>query len=232
MRVRHERLDDVPKVIHPGGADFVRGPLADYVELPFKRLVVRTIGAAADEYLAHDRLACPRGFSKGGIVCRDGPPAENGLAFLGNDLFHDPPGVSGPRWIRRREDKADAVLSRLGQREMLGGADLRQEVVRHLHQDAGAVAGVGLATASAPVIEIDQNGERLFDDGMRLPAPSCSRRSRRRRRHARMPDRKDPGVAAIPGFPWIGVDGRYGLPFRVSQVVSNFDWRAEFFSDG
>ena len=34
----------------------------------------------------------------------------------------------------------------------------------HLHQDAGAVAGVGLGAGGATVLEVAQRGQRLGDD--------------------------------------------------------------------
>ena len=40
--------------------------------------------------------------------------------------------------------------------------------MRHLHEDARAVPGVRLATTRAPMVEIDQNLERVRDDVMRL----------------------------------------------------------------
>ena len=41
-----------------------------------------------------------------------------------------------------------------------------QEGVRHLEEDAGAVAGVDLATAGAAVVEVAEGLERLLDDGV------------------------------------------------------------------
>ena len=45
-----------------------------------------------------------------------------------------------------------------------GCADRAEETVRHLHENAGAVAGIGLAAAGAAMVEIDQNCQRLADD--------------------------------------------------------------------
>ena len=41
-------------------------------------------------------------------------------------------------------------------------ADLQQELVRHLDQHAGAVAGIDLGAASAAVIQIGQDLETLL----------------------------------------------------------------------
>jgi hypothetical protein len=48
--------------------------------------------------------------------------------------------------------------------------DLPQEPIRHLQEDAGAVAGVRLAAAGAAVLEIDQDFERARDDRVRSAA--------------------------------------------------------------
>ena len=40
--------------------------------------------------------------------------------------------------------------------------------MRHLHQHAGAVTGVGLATAGTAVIEVAQDFDGLLQDGIRL----------------------------------------------------------------
>src|SRR5262249_50760484 len=48
--------------------------------------------------------------------------------------------------------------------------NLAEEAVRHLHEDAGAVARVRLAAARAAVLEIDQDFERAGNDRVRSPA--------------------------------------------------------------
>ena len=40
--------------------------------------------------------------------------------------------------------------------------------MRHLHEDAGAVAGVLLAAAGAAVLQVDEDLQRLADDVVRL----------------------------------------------------------------
>ncbi len=50
------------------------------------------------------------------------------------------------------------------------GADGAEEGVRHLEQDARAVAGVGLAAARAAMAQVHQHGQRLAQDPIRAPA--------------------------------------------------------------
>ena len=50
------------------------------------------------------------------------------------------------------------------------GGFLAKETVRHLHQNAGAVAGVHLATAGAAMQQVDEQLQRLADDAVALLA--------------------------------------------------------------
>jgi hypothetical protein len=76
-------------------------------------------------------------------------------------------GLHGLPW---QEHQPGAVLAGRRQRQALTRAHATQELVRHLHEYAGAVAGVGLAAAGAAVQKVDENLERLAHDGVR-PAP-------------------------------------------------------------
>ena len=49
-------------------------------------------------------------------------------------------------------------------------AFLGEELVRDLHQDAGAVAGARIGADRAAVLEIAEDGERVLDDLVRLAA--------------------------------------------------------------
>ena len=50
------------------------------------------------------------------------------------------------------------------------GALAREELVRDLNQDAGAIAGFRIAAAGAAVRQVDQNLDALDDDVVRLLA--------------------------------------------------------------
>ena len=72
--------------------------------------------------------------------------------------------------VARHEQRADAVFAGLRQRdaERLGLAG--EELVRDLHQDAGAVAGARIGADRAAMLEVDQDGQRVDDDLVRLAA--------------------------------------------------------------
>ena len=58
----------------------------------------------------------------------------------------------------------------LGQREAEPVRLLGEELVRDLHQDAGAVAGARIGADRAAVLEVAQDGERVLDQLVRLAA--------------------------------------------------------------
>src|SRR5262249_53463027 len=70
--------------------------------------------------------------------------------------------------VARQEREAGAVLRRGRQHDAEARARLAEELVGHLQEDAGAVAGVGLAPAGAAVKEVDEDLQRLAHDGVRL----------------------------------------------------------------
>ena len=61
-----------------------------------------------------------------------------------------------------------AVMSRLRKGETERGAFLLQEAMRDLHEDAAAVAHLGIGADGAAVVEVPQDVEALRDDGVRF----------------------------------------------------------------
>ncbi len=70
--------------------------------------------------------------------------------------------------LHRQEHHADAVLAGWRQREAQAGALAREELMRDLDQQAGAVAGHRIAAAGAAVRQVDQDLDALEDDVVRL----------------------------------------------------------------
>ena len=77
-----------------------------------------------------------------------------------------------PRWAAsvRQEHHPDAVFAGGGQGHPRLARDQLEELMRRLDQNARPVAGVGLATARAAVIQVQQHLQRLLNNGMGLPA--------------------------------------------------------------
>jgi len=68
----------------------------------------------------------------------------------------------------RHEHHADAVLAGLRQRNAQRFGNFREKPVGCLDEDAGAVAGIRLATAGPAVVQVYEHLDGLFDDGVRL----------------------------------------------------------------
>ncbi len=74
------------------------------------------------------------------------------------------------RRLDRQEHHSDAILARRRQREAQFCALARKEGVRDLDQDACAIAGLRIATASAAMREIDEDLQAFGDNVVRLLA--------------------------------------------------------------
>ena len=144
------------------------GALSDDVQFAFKGVLVggQTL-AAPDEDLPHGRLDLAGGLAQAGVVGGHDPPAEQRLAFLGDDAFDGLLALGALTIVRRQEDHADAVPAGRGQREALRAADAAQEGVGDLHQHPRAVAGVGLRADRAPVFQVFQDGQAILDNLVR-----------------------------------------------------------------
>ena len=153
-----------------GIAHGVRGAAADDVQLALEREVVAQPRGAAHENLADAGLARLGRVAQAGVVGGHVAPAQHGLAFFCDYRLQPPFAGAAPVGVRRQKHHTHAVRARLGQIEAGRGARFAQEAVRHLEQDAGAVARAFFAAAGAAVVQIDENGQTLLDDVVRTPA--------------------------------------------------------------
>ena len=146
------------------------GKLANHVQLPLERQIIRDPFAAADENLPHDGFRRLGGGAERGIVGRHGAPAQHRLPGLANRLLQ--PGLTGRALLRigRQIDHADPVRARGGEIDAGRGADGPEKGVGHLKQDARTVAGVGLTTARPTVAQVHQHSQRVAQDLVRAPS--------------------------------------------------------------
>ncbi len=147
--------------------DFGAGALAHDVELALKGELAGELGGAADEDLADGGLAGFGGFAKVGVVGGDAAPAEELEALAlhdGGDLLLD---LAALGRVFREEDEAGAVVAGGGERDAGFLGDLGAEGVRDLDEDAGAVAGIGLAAGGAAVVEIFEDLDALAHEVVR-----------------------------------------------------------------
>ena len=70
----------------------------------------------------------------------------------------------------RQEDDADAVATARGQVDAERDAFADEKLVRHLYQEAGAVAGLRVGAAGPAMAQVDQRLESLVDYAVGLDA--------------------------------------------------------------
>ena len=174
---RHRRLVELLAVLETERLDGVRGTAADDVQLALERVGDHDVGAAADEDLTDHRfLGAHRRRHRQVAVDRDVAPAENNLAFGTHgafDLFLT--GQARSRFLRQK-DHADAVVAGLRQGDALLRHFLAQVGVWNLDQDTGPVAHQRVGADGAPVIQVFQDLQALFDDRVALlPLDVCDK---------------------------------------------------------
>ena len=200
--VQHPLVDQRPRgeaahveVPAPGdrrAADGFLDEPADDVELSFERVALGGRFTPRDEELPDDGLAGARGRPERRVVGRDVAPAEDGLPLLADDLFEAPLARLPARRFLREEDHPDAVRARRGELESEAPTLRGQEAVRDLRQEAGAVARVLLAAGRAPVLEIQEDLQRLPDDVVRGARLQIDDESESARVVLERPGRRDP----------------------------------------
>ena len=138
-------------------ADRLLGHFADDVQLALKRRLILDGGGAADKNLGHVGLRRHGGFAECGIIRGHLAPAEHHLALV---LDHAGERLFDRRTLRqilRQKDLADAIETDVRQGESEAHGLGHEEIMGHLDQNTGAIAGVGLAAARAAVVEVNQD---------------------------------------------------------------------------
>ena len=148
--------------------DRVRDRLAQDVEPALEMIFVDRRARLADEDLHMHGLGRNDRLAKRRIVGRHVAPAEDLQAFLLGHVLVDLADGVAPRLVARQEQVADAVFSGRGQLEAELLCLAGEKLVRHLHQDAGAVAHARIGADRAAMFEIAENLNRVGDDLMRL----------------------------------------------------------------
>src|SRR5262249_30721613 len=146
----------------------VLDPLPDDIELALEGLSVGGAGSPCDEDLLESRLDRLRARPDGRVVRRYLAPAEDRLAFLGDDGLEHGAAARGLGRITRQEDEAGSVMVRGREGDAERRALASEEGVRHLDQDARAVPRIDLAAAGPAVQEVLQHLQSLADDGVGL----------------------------------------------------------------
>ena len=153
-------------------AQAAAGVLADDVE-PALEAFAREALARRDEELLHVRHGGQRGAAEVralGVV-RQGAPAEAFLALRRDDRLDAFLARASLGRVVRQEDVAGAVAARLGEGSAEGDlCEAREQLVRQRGEDAGPVAGVGLAADAAAMLHAAVDALRVVHDA----APGAS----------------------------------------------------------
>ena len=150
------------------GADLRVAALPHDVELALKRHVVGHARGTADERLAHEGLHRLRRVAQHRVVGLDRAPAEEGESLRLHDLLEALLDAAPHGGIAREVEQTAAVLPELGKLEPSRAAGLLQEAMRHLDEDARAIARVDLGAARTAMVEVAQDLQAVGHDPVRL----------------------------------------------------------------
>ena len=169
-RDRHRVIAGQPPLVL--AIDRRRDRLAQDVELALEVVLGELLFPLSNEHLHVDGFGRLHRDAERRIVGRDvGAPAEQLEAFLRGDLLEGLAHHLAPLGVARHEQHADAVLAGLRQRDAELLRLAREELVRDLHQDAGAVAGARIGADRAAMLEIAAGScSASCDDLVRLAA--------------------------------------------------------------
>ena len=173
--VDHRAARDRYRVIAGGAAlataiDRIRDRLAQDVEPALEFILRHLLLAAADEHLHVLRFGRLDRLAERRVVGRHVAPAEQRQLLARNDLRVDVTDNLPPVRVLRHEQIADGIFAGGRQFESKLGSLLRKELVRHLHQNAGAVTHARIGADRAAVLEIAKNAQSIFDELVRLAA--------------------------------------------------------------
>ena len=144
--------------LRPGGQ---LGHAPDHVELALEGvLVVREVALGRDHELLDVGRVEVGGDADVVLVDRDVAPADDALALVADLLLEQRLELGAAVLVLRQEADADAVGAR--RRQVLADQAPHQ-LVGHLEQDPGAVAGVRVRSRRPAVLEVLQRHDRPLD---------------------------------------------------------------------
>ena len=124
--------------------------------------------AALDKHLPHEGLVTLGRGAEVVVIGRHASPAEDAESFGFDQLFELPFARVTLVTIHRQIDHADPVMAFVRKLDVESFCMMAEKFVRHLHQDARAVAGIVLTSACAAMVEIHEHLEGIVDELMSL----------------------------------------------------------------
>ena len=161
-RPRRQRRE-IDERLAAGIEEFVFDALAGDEHATVELDARQPIAGIADEQLAEFGHGAHRGLADvgGGGIGRNVAPAEHRQALGVDDLADHGHSGFGCGGILRQERETGRVPALGREFELHHGPE---EPVGRLHEDAGAVAGVGLRAGGAAVFEVAQRADRQLDE--------------------------------------------------------------------
>ena len=136
----HGRHIEFFAVLEIQSLDFMTGELADNVEFSFQSIRHHDVSAAANKNLFNNRSSFTDGFRQLNVFI-DGnvSPSQNHLAFSLNSSFDFLLARSAGRMFAGQEDHTDAIITGLGQKDILFCHFSPKELVGNLNKNTGPV---------------------------------------------------------------------------------------------
>ena len=144
----------------------VLGLLADRQDLAFERILIGAVLTAADEALADHRHRFEHGLAQPVERHRHIAPADQGLAFLGHELFEGLRDKVTAGFVLRQEAHGHGIVARLGQCDAGSGSPAAEQRVGKLSQDSRAVAQQGVGAHRTAVVNIFKDFQGLGNNGV------------------------------------------------------------------
>ena len=110
-------------------------------------------------------------------VHRNATPEQQGHASLGAALLKDATRILNAALILREEEHGHAVIALSGQDLTALLRLFAEKMMRHLEEDAGAVAGVLLQARAATVLQINEYRKSIIQNLMALLSMKISERA-------------------------------------------------------
>ncbi len=133
------------------------------IERTLERLATLHVLGTAQECLDDCRHACPGGLAEVVGIRRNRAPEEQRNALLGAAILEYALCDSEALFILREEEHSDTVVALIRQKVAIALCLAAEEAVRHLEQDAGAVAGIVLEALAATVLEVHKDAQGVVD---------------------------------------------------------------------
>ena len=155
------------RIFDAGCGDLTLGAFARYVKLAFEGVFVRE-RATADKDLLDVGLRGPRHPANRRGIHRRIPPAENGQSLLAHNAFQNSFALQSVMFFHGQECHAHAVGTGRGQFESQLAALPQKERMGNLQENAGAVAGLRIASAGPAVRQVEEHLYALADNFVTL----------------------------------------------------------------